>query len=263
MSAVEDISKNYFDFINKNTNISKLDNDNYETEIITPYVDTTGEAIAFTVRNEGDFYTITDDGFAIWELEQLGVDVSRKSKRKELLESILEFNSFNLNDSNEIIKTVTKNDIGQAIHDMTQLQINVSDLSYLSKGNVAQQFLQDVNNYFFNHEDYYNFFPEFNITGRSTYNHRFNFVFMSKGKSKLTRVHRFIDKQKVDSILTSWLDTIEYRNKYYRNKEELYVILSDEGYKNLNEKHSLALKSYDIRLLNFSDENSLVKNLGA
>lgn len=263
MSAVEDISKKYFDFINRNINISKLDNSDYETEIVTPFVDTTGEAISFTVRSEGNFYTITDDGFAIWELEQLGIDVSRKSKRKELLNSILEFNSFDLNDSNEIVKTVTKSDIGQAIHDMTQLQINISDLSYLNKSNVAQQFLLDVNEYFFNHEDNYNFFPEFNITGKSKLNHRFNFVFMSKGKSKLTRVHRFIDKQKVDNILTSWLDTIEYRNKTYRNKEELYIILSNEGYKNLNENHSLALDSYNIQLLNFSDENSLIKNLGA
>lgn len=53
---------------------------------------------------------------------------------------------------------------------------------------------------------------------------------MSKGISKIALVHNTIGKQQVDTILASWLDTSELRQFEYGEKEELYIIISDEGY---------------------------------
>ncbi|MCW6666981.1 DUF1828 domain-containing protein [Aerococcaceae bacterium NML190938] len=253
------ISKEYFDFINNNTKIIEISDG--KTEIITPFVDSTGEGISFSVNHDGKFYTITDDGFTLWDLETKGIDLTKKGKRKELFQSQLQYHGFSLN-GNKIMRKVSKSELGQTIHDMTQLLININDLTYLHSHNISQQFFEDVKQYFMTHKEF-SVFPSFNITGKSRLNHKFNYVFKSKGLSKLTRVYNSIDKQKVDTILTSWLDTTEYRKKEFLDEEELYIILSDEGYKNLNDDYLLALESYDIKVLNFENKKDLVSELGA
>lgn len=257
---INSISKEYFDFIHKNTKIIEISNG--QTEIITPFVDSTGEGISFSVHYDGKFYTITDEGFTLWDLETKGIDLIKKGKRKELFQSQLSYNGFSLNKRNEITRKVSKSELGQTIHDMTQLLININDLTYLHTHNVTQQFFEDVKQYFMTHEEF-SVFPSFNITGKSRLNHKFSYVFKSKGLSKLTRVYNSIDKQKVDTILTSWLDTTEYRKKEFLDEEKLYIILSDEGYNNMNDDHLLALETYDIKVLNFENKNSLISELGA
>lgn len=134
---------------------------------------------------------------------------------------------------------------------MTQLLINVYDFIQLHPNNVRSQFLDDVKHYFMNN-DHYATFPAFSIAGKSRLEHRFNFVFMSKG----------ISKQQVDTILASWLDTSEFRQHEYGGEEQLYIIVSDEGYKNIKDDHLIALQEYNINILYFSDKNQLEVILG-
>lgn len=258
---MDNIQKEYLNFIKENTKFIQHNEKNI-TEIVTPYVNSYGEGIYFNVNYDGNKYTITDNGFTLWNLELEGIKLTVKGNRKELLKSLLNFNGFSLNNKKEIIKTVDKVDLGQSIHDMTQLLLNIYDFSMLSPQMVQNQFLEDVKNYFMSDEKKYTVFPNLSITGKSKINHRFHYLFMSDGKSKLTRVHNNIDKQQVDSILAGWLDTIEFRKKEYGNKEELYIVVSDEGYNKINDKNLTALKEYDIEVLNFSDKKQLEKSLG-
>lgn len=258
---INEISNEYFNFVKENTKMTLLSNDH--TEIVTPFVDSTGEGISFSITFDGNLYTLSDDGFAAWELALNGIDVSKKSKRKTIFISQIEYNGFDLDESDNVIhKKVTKNELGQAIHDMTQLLINIYDLTYLSRSNVYQQFYEDVREYFIENESFA-VFPEFNLTGKSHFNHKFNYVFLQKGTSKLTKVYNTLNRQQVDSILTSWLDTSESRRNNYNGKEELYIILSSEGFNNLSDDFILALQSYEIGLLDFSDKDNLINKLGA
>ncbi|MGT2833373.1 hypothetical protein Javan249_0002 [Streptococcus phage Javan249] len=257
MNANE-IKEVYLSFVKENAVFNNI-SDNH-TEVITPFVDPFGEAIGFSVKSDGKLLTITDDGFTIWNLSVNGIDVTKKGRRRELLQSLLQYNGFELFD-NAIKKVTTKSHLGQSIHDMTQLLINVYDFIQLSPGNVKSQFLDDVKHYFIKNENYA-VFPSFSIAGKSRLEHRFNFVFISKGVSKITRVHNNITKQQVDTILASWLDTSEFRKREYGDKEQLYIIVSDEGFKNIKEDHLVALQEYNIDVLNFADKQELELKLG-
>ncbi|XJS11176.1 DUF1828 domain-containing protein [Aerococcaceae bacterium WGS1372] len=258
--TAEVIAKEYFDYIKKNTKFSTTHSGYHEVN--TPFVDSTGENISFDIFNDGQFYTITDKGYTLWSMRENGIDLSKKNKRNELLQSQLSYNGFELNDKNEIVKKISKAELGQSIHDMTQLLVNIYDLSYLHKGNTHQQFFEDVKDYFMANSNYH-VFPGFNITGKSKINHRFDYVFLNSGKSKLSRVFMSISKQQMDNILASWLDTIEYRKEIYNNDEELYIILSHDGFNNLKDNQLIAFENYDIKVVDFNDKDVLENELGA
>ncbi|MBS4456580.1 DUF1828 domain-containing protein [Aerococcaceae bacterium zg-BR33] len=92
---IQTISNEYFDFIHRNAKLIKVSQS--ETESIAPYVDSTGEVISFSVKCDGKFYPITDDGLTIWDLETKSIDLN-KSKRRDLFQSQLSFNGFSLSD---------------------------------------------------------------------------------------------------------------------------------------------------------------------
>ena len=111
--------------------------------------------------------------FTIWNLSVNGIDVTKKVSRQELFKSILQYNGFDLV-GESIERNVTKAHLGQAIHDMTQLLINVYNFFQLSPHNVKSQFLDDVKHYFMQNENY-SVFLAFSIAGKSRLEHRFNF----------------------------------------------------------------------------------------
>ncbi|MCZ8466429.1 DUF1828 domain-containing protein [Streptococcus uberis] len=253
-----EIKKEYLDFVNENAVFNEIAEDH--TEVITPFVDPFGEAISFSVKSNGRTLTITDNTYTFWNLSINGIDLKKNGRRKDLFLSLLQYNGFELIDE-AIERNTSKKNLGQAIHDMTQLLINVYDFIQMHPNNVKSQFLDDVKNYFMKNESY-NVFPAFSIAGKSRLEHRFNFVFLSKGISKIARVHNNITKQQVDTILSSWLDTSEFRKNEYGDSEQLYIIVSDEGYQNLKDDYLIALQEYGIDVLNFADKNQLVQNLG-
>lgn len=257
---VNDVANEYFSYIKENTQMNLIKDGH--TEVVTPFVDSSGEGISFSITFDGSLYTISDDGFTTWELELSGIDVNKRSKRREIFLSQVEYNGFVVSKSGIISKKVAHKELGQSIHDMTQLLVNIYDLTYLAQSNVYQQFYEDVAAYFKDNSNYA-VFPNFNVTGKSHFNHRFNYVFLQNGKNKFAKVFNRLDRQQVNNILTSWLDTTLVREKEYGGKEELYIILSKEGFKELNDDIILALDAYDIQPLDFSNKKDLTSNLGA
>lgn len=253
-----EVSEEYLNFIQDSIKLGTLSKDH--AELNTPFIDSTGENISFSIYHEGNDYILSDDGFTIWDLSIEGIDVSKKGNRKDILESNIKYSGFNIKD-NKITKKVNKKNLGQAVHEMTQLLIKLYDLTYLHRNIVSNQFFIDVENYFSSHKDTFSYFSDFSIKGKSLLDHQFDYVFISKEKSKLTRVEKNISKNKVDSILISWLDTMEYRKN--KRNEQLYIILSREGYKELKPDHELALDQYNIKVLDFSDKQSIKLELSA
>lgn len=167
-----DIKKEYLTFVKENAVFKDISEGH--TEVVTPFVDPFGEAIGFSIKSNGRTLTITDESFTIWNLSVNGIDVTKKGCRQELFKSILQYNNgFDLV-GESIERNVTKAHLGQAIHDMTQLLINVYNFFQLSPHNVKSQFLDDVKHYFMQNENY-SVFLAFSIAGKSRLEHRFNF----------------------------------------------------------------------------------------
>lgn len=255
------IKESYMKFIEKNTQIPKTKGQ--KTEVVTPFINSTGESISFEVRADGKKYIITDNGYTYWDMNLQDINLNKKNKRRELLDSKINYYGFSINKENEIYKITITNELGQAIHDMTQLLLSIYDLTYLSQKNVYQQFFDDVKDYFNTNNQKYIFLPEFNLAGKSHLNHKFNYAFHSNGKTKLVKVFRTINKSQVESILASWLDTVEVRKSNYNDNEELRIIISEDGFNNLSDDYKLALENYNIKVVNFNDKKTIENEFAA
>lgn len=257
----EAISKEYFNWVKENHKFYNLKSTT--AEIQTPYVDSFGDSISFSITNDKDTFKLTDLGYTIWNLEAHGVNVTKKNNlRTQLLESIINFEGAKIEGDKEIVKESTKSNLGQSIHDMAQMLLRLSDLAVTHKQNVKSLFEQDVEEYFFEHKETFNFFPSFSVQGKSNLLHRFDYLFFrQKSEFKLVRVQNTIAKSTVDSILTSWLDTSQYRNNRFAEASQLDIIVNGDNYDSINEEYLNALNEYNIGVINFNNKQDLVETL--
>lgn len=105
----------------------KAINDN-EVQVLTPYTDAFGDGILFNVRQDGNNYTLTDNGYLLWNLEINGIDVG---KLQASIDKILKQFGFTRTNNDEILrKNVKMEKLPHAMMDFVEL---ILQLSYLSR----------------------------------------------------------------------------------------------------------------------------------
>ena len=97
-----------------------------EVQVLTPFTDAFGDGILFNVRQDGDSFTLTDNGYLLWNLEINGIDVG---KLQVLIDKILKQLGFTRTNNDEILrKNVKMGKLPQAMMDFVEL---ILQLSYL------------------------------------------------------------------------------------------------------------------------------------
>ncbi|GAB2558461.1 DUF1828 domain-containing protein [Gracilibacillus alcaliphilus] len=259
---VEQISKEYFNWFKQNNQFT-LHKD--VIELSTPSVDSFGDNINLILKPEGDKIRISDDAYVVWNLESHGLNITKKSKRNNLLNSILSYESVSLdNSTNEIYKISSMKNIGQSIHEVIQSISKITDLMYLNKPNVKSIFSEDVFNYLKENKDDYDYFPNLQIIGQSKLPFNFDALFTTENRvKKLSRFYNSFSKSTMENALLSWLDTIQYREERFDGSLQMAIVVNDENNKKLSREYLDALSEYKIEVIPFSDKQRFRKSLGA
>lgn len=128
---VQQIKSDYFNFISENTKFIESKSNNLE--LVTPFIDSFGDGISFVIVQQDNRFTVTDQGFTIWNLKNHGLDLEGKcSDYHQKIQSYLNYFGFSL--VNETIqKVVDEKNLPQAIHDMTQLLIHLYGLMLVNE----------------------------------------------------------------------------------------------------------------------------------
>ncbi|MCI3029504.1 DUF1828 domain-containing protein [Desemzia sp. C1] len=252
-----DMALNYFDWVKNNHQFQDVNNNTIEVQ--TPFLDNFGDNISLIVIKDGSNFKITDEGYTIWNLKSNGIDLMKNTTlRNQLMHSIIDFDSANLSTNNEIIKVSDEKNLSQSIHEMTQTLLRLSDLSFTHSSRIKTIFYQEVLEYFSENKSQYNYFPNFYITGKSQLKHKIDYLFFNKDRErKLVKVQNSLNKNSVDSVLISWLDTSSYRAVNYGENTTLDVIVSGENYSNVKEEFIQALNEYNIGVVNFDNKEEL------
>lgn len=252
-----DMALNYFDWVKNNHQFQDVNNNTIEVQ--TPFLDNFGDNISLIVIKDGSNFKITDEGYTIWNLKSNGIDLMKNTTlRNQLMHSIINFDSANLSTNNEIIKVSDEKNLSQSIHEMTQTLLRLSDLSFTHSSRIKTIFYQEVLEYFSENKSQYNYFPNFYITGKSQLKHKIDYLFFNKDRErKLVKVQNSLNKNSVDSVLISWLDTSSYRATNYGENTTLDVIVSGENYSNVKEEFIQALNEYNIGIVNFDNKEEL------
>lgn len=252
-----DIATHYFDWIKNNHQFYDINNNSIEVQ--TPYLDNFGDSISLIINKVDNNFIISDQGYTLWNLQSHGIDVTKSNTlRNQIMTSIINFDSATLTDKNEIIKSANDRSLSQSIHEMTQILIRLSDLSFTHSSRVKSIFYQEVMDYFSENNETYNFFPSFYITGKSHLKHKVDYLFFNRSRErKLVKVQNSLNKNSIDSVLISWLDTSSYRLANYGENTTLDVLVNGENFNNIKDEYIQALNEYNIGIVNFDDKESL------
>lgn len=225
-------------------------------EITTPYLDRHNDYLQIYVKRENSGFIITDDGYTIGDLRLSGCELESK-KRRDLLNLTLNGFGVKLVD-NALVVHASSDNFALRKHNLVQAMLAVNDLFYLAVPMVASLFLEDVTSWLDLNDVRYT--PKVKFTGKSGYDHLFDFVIPSS-KKQPERILQTINRPSRDTaqvVAFSWIDTKEVRPANSR----AYAFLNDSDH-----APSVAvldaLKNYDVHPVLWSKREEVREELAA
>ena len=199
---------------------------------------------------------MTDDGYILDDLEQSGCKID-SPKRQALFKTTL--NGFGIQMNEKALEVhASADNFALRKHNLVQAMLAVNDLFYLASPVVANIFYEDVVAWLDLSEIRYT--PNVKFTGKSGYDHRFDFV-IPKSRVQPERVVRAINRPSRDTaqaMAFSWIDTKEVRSPDSR----AYAILNDSD-QQLSDNVLAAIRSYDVHPIAWSGRDQAREELAA
>jgi hypothetical protein len=251
--TVKQLIDEYVRWLRHNTSVARI-GDAYE--ITTPFLDRHNDHIQIYVRQEDGRTLLSDDGYVMSDLRQSGCALDTQH-RKHLLQSIL--NGFGVTrNGDELVIATTNGDFAQRKHSLIQAVLAVGDLFATATPHVKSLFLEDVA--VFLESIGARAFPDFQLTGKSGFQHKFDFA-LPKSATATERLVKAVNrpnKETAGSLIFAWTDTRAARN----DPSEMFAILNDFEQKIPGEVVD-ALKQYDIIPVPWSDRSKYQSALAA
>lgn len=225
-------------------------------EITTPYLDRHNDHLQIYAKRENGGYLLSDDGYVVGDLRLSGCELESR-KRKDLLR--LTLNGFGVQlDGDALSVHASRDNFALRKHNLVQAMLAVNDLFYLAVPMVASLFLEDVASWLSLHD--IRFTPKVKFTGKSGYDHLFDFV-IPASKKEPERILQAINRPNRDTaqaIAFGWIDTKDVRPANSR----AYAFLNDSD---VTPSAAVvdALKSYDVRPVLWSGREDVREQLAA
>lgn len=250
---VKSLSDTYFNWIKK-----KIKFTDHETfvEVQTPYVDMFHDYISLVVEKTQNGYIISDDGYALDELDSLGIDLNRSKKRKEYFNQTLQNFGVSLNDKNELsINFQNLGDFPKSQNRLTQCMIQVCDMLNTSRKNTNDLFVEDVVNYLLDE----NLAINTNASYLGVSGHDMNFeVLIGRTKRTNAKAIKLIN----NPVGNSYIAPLFAINDVKPLNESLdFYILANDLEKEISPNFRSAVSNYKIPLLEWSNKENWVSEL--
>lgn len=225
-------------------------------EITTPYLDRHNDYLLIYAKKDNGGYLLTDDGWILEDLIQSGCSLE-SPKRQSLLKMTLNGFGVQIKDGRLEIHASPEN-FSLRKHNLIQSMISVNDLFYLAAPVVSNLFYDDVVTWLDLQEIRYT--PKVKFTGKSGYDHLFDFV-IPKSKSSPERIVQAINhasKETAQSLAFSWIDTKDVRPPDSR----AYAFLNDTE-SVIHSSVISAIRNYDVTPILWSQRDSAKMPLAA
>jgi hypothetical protein len=225
-------------------------------EITTPYLDRHNDHLQIYAKRENGGYLLTDDGYVIGDLRLSGCELESR-KRKDLLR--LTLNGFGVQlDGDALGVHASRDNFALRKHNLVQAMLAVNDLFYLAVPMVASLFLEDVASWLSLHD--IRFTPKVKFTGKSGYDHLFDFV-IPASKKEPERILQAINRPNRDTaqaVAFGWIDTKDVRPPNSR----AYAFLNDSD---VTPSAAVvdAMKSYNVHPVLWSSREDVREQLAA
>lgn len=253
ISEIQALLDEYVAWLKQKMSLRQIDE---WVEITTPYLDRHNDCLQIYAKRHENGFLLTDDGYIIDDLEKSGCKLETP-KRRSLLQMTL--NGFGIKlDQNRLETRATADTFAQHKHNLIQAMIAVNDIFYLASPMIATLFYEDVVAWLDSTEIRYT--PKVKFTGKSGYDHLFDFV-ITKSRKESERIVQAITKPSKDtaqSLAFAWIDTKDVRPPDSR----AYAILNDVE-QPVSSAIEDALRSYELKPVLWSQRQSVLHELAA
>jgi hypothetical protein len=214
--------------------------------ISTPFLDPHNDEIELYVGKEGDSLVLTDRGSTLSDLESSGLDVSTEKRRAHLQEIL---NGFGVaNRGEELFVRTNEKDFPQRKHNLLQAMLAVHDLYLTAQTHVQQFFTEDVA--LFLKTNHVPFFRDFKLSGRSGFDHHFDFAFPTT-KEKPQRILVAINALTRDRATSTAFAVSDVRLARGPETLQAFAWINDQE-SGVASDHLDALRNYEIITLRWS-----------
>ncbi len=249
---MKDLIESYIVWLKQKINYKEI---NGYYEITTPFVNHINDYIQFYLkRDDRDRIFMTDDGETLNNLEMAGLDITTPARKREL-DSIL--NGFGVRlKGNELLTMATPETFPMRKHNFLQAIMAVDDLFVVASPKVEQFFLEDVTNFLQQHN--IRFSPNIILQGKSSFQHKFDFLIPSseKARERIIKAVPSPKKQNIIAHLFAFEDTKQAR------KNEGIMILNDLE-KEVSPEVLQAIEEYGINDFSWKDREKWLDQLAA
>lgn len=249
---MKDLIETYISWLKQKINYKEI---NGYYEVTTPFVNHVNDYIQFYLkRDERDHIYITDDGETLNNLEMAGVEISTPARKSEL-ESIL--NGFGvILKGNELTSIATQSTFPLRKHNYIQALLAVDDLYIIATPKVESFFLEDVANFLY--QNNVRFSRNIILQGKSSFQHKFDFLIPSSGKAaeRIIKAVSSPKKQNIIAHLFAFEDT-----KLARNNEGIMILNDLE--KEIAPDVTQAIDEYGIYDFSWKKRNEQIEKLVA
>ena len=253
IGEVQSLLDQYWTWLRDRTSLREIGD---WTEITTPYLDRHNDCLQIYAKRVNGGFVLTDDGYVLDDLEQSGCKID-SPKRQALFKTTL--NGFGVQINEKALEVhASADNFALRKHNLVQAMLAVNDLFYLASPVVANLFYEDVVSWLDLSDIRYT--PNVKFTGKSGYDHRFDFV-IPKSRVQPERVVRAINRPSRDTaqaMAFSWIDTKEVRSPDSR----AYAILNDAD-QQVSENVLAAIRSYDVHPIAWSTRDQTREELAA
>jgi hypothetical protein len=232
----ERLISEYLRWLKEGLRVSELESG---CAIATPFLDRHNDEIEIYVERRDGGFLLTDDGYTISDLRSSGMAFSSE-KRKARLTAIL--NGFGVRQEGEEIQVhAMPQDFAQKKHNLLQAMLAVNDMFVMGEEHVLSLFKEDVAAFL--ELNRIPVFPDFKLSGRSGFDHKFDFG-LPKTQRKPQRVVQAINNLTKDQAL-SFAFAVNDVRAIRAERLETFSFLNDAD-NPPNADNLVAIKAYDV-----------------
>lgn len=231
----------------------RVDELEHGCKIATPFVDRHNDEIEIYIEKHNGSLLLTDDGYTITDLASSGMTFNT-DKRKAHLTAIL--NGFGVRLTGEELQVgATPQDFPQKKYNLVQAMLAVNDTFVMGEEHILSLFKEDVAKFLETHN--IPVFPDFKLSGRSGFDHKFDFG-LPKTPRKPQRVLQAFNNFTKDQALSFAFAVADVR-VIRAEPLQAFTFMNDVEHPP-NEDNLAAIRAYDIEPLFWSQRQD-VKSL--
>jgi Domain of unknown function DUF1828/Domain of unknown function DUF1829 len=244
----ERLIADYLRWLKEGLQVSELQG---SCRIATPFVDRHNDEIEIYVEKRNGGLLLTDDGYTIADLASSGMAFGT-DKRKAHLTAIL--NGFGVQQQGDELQVhATPQDFPQKKHNLVQAMLAVNDMFVMGEEHVLSLFKEDVAKFLETNQ--IPVFPDFKLSGRSGFDHKFDFG-ISKTQRRPARVVQAINNLSKDQALSFAFAVADVR--LLRTEQLLAFTFVNDVEHPPNEDNLAAIKAYEIEPLMWSKRQDVL-----